>query len=137
MIWSQSGATSDGQTVFMTRGCDGHIAPYYIERAFLNGVTADDVYSCGRDRGKAFATWERIQSQGTCKHLKCFAERAPLREDAEEQIMFYVESLIVYPTDDDAAHVVGSGRGSGASSSGGRQTSVTRQDGAGADEIPE
>ena len=47
-----------------------------------------------------------------------------MRDDAEEQIMFYVENLIVYPTDDDAPHVNGSGRGSGASSSGGRQTGV-------------
>jgi hypothetical protein len=103
MIWYQSKATKDGQTVFMTRGCDGGIAPYYIERAFLNGVTIADVHSCGRDRKSAFGTWVRIQSQGTCKHLKAFTGEASaaLRHKAEKQIMYYVENLIQFPSKDE------------------------------------
>ncbi|CAE8634456.1 unnamed protein product [Polarella glacialis] len=97
MIWNRSMMTPDGQTVFVSRGCNGSIAPYYIERAFLRGVTADDVYSCGPNRAKASATWERIQSQGTCKYLKCFERSAVLRDAAVDQIMYFVEATILFP----------------------------------------
>jgi hypothetical protein len=44
MIWKKSAMSEDGQTIYMSKGCNGAIASYYISRAFYRDKASMDLF---------------------------------------------------------------------------------------------